>query len=208
MTDIHYRYDTVQGRRIFYRKAGPAGAPPVVLLHGFPTSSFMFRDLIPRLAGRYHVIAPDHLGLRAVGRARRVGLRLHLRRPGGADRRAAGTARPDPVRPGRPGLRVAGRLAARAARARGGHGGHHPERQRLRLGIRPPVMGADLGLPVRADTGNRGGAADPGRGPLPADGVAIALLHRARILGEGTGPDWLDTDTREAVGPRPPTARR
>jgi pimeloyl-ACP methyl ester carboxylesterase len=62
MTDIHYRYDTVQGRRIFYRKAGPAGAPPVVLLHGFPTSSFMFRDLIPRLAGRYHVIAPDHLG--------------------------------------------------------------------------------------------------------------------------------------------------
>ena len=62
MPTVHYRYATVQGRRLFYREAGPAGAPAVVLLHGFPASSFMFRDLIPRLAGRYHVIAPDHLG--------------------------------------------------------------------------------------------------------------------------------------------------
>ena len=62
MHAIHYRYATVQGQRLFYREAGPAGAPAVVLLHGFPASSFMFRDLIPRLAGRYHVIAPDHLG--------------------------------------------------------------------------------------------------------------------------------------------------
>ncbi len=59
---VHHRYTTVDGQRIFYREAGDAGAPPVVLLHGFPTSSFMFRDLIPRLADRYHVIAPDHLG--------------------------------------------------------------------------------------------------------------------------------------------------
>jgi pimeloyl-ACP methyl ester carboxylesterase len=62
MHAIHYRYATVQGQRLFYREAGPTGAPAVVLLHGFPASSFMFRDLIPRLAGRYHVIAPDHLG--------------------------------------------------------------------------------------------------------------------------------------------------
>ena len=62
MTTVHYRYATVRGRQLFYREAGPAGAPAVVLLHGFPASSFMFRDLIPRLAGRYHVIAPDHLG--------------------------------------------------------------------------------------------------------------------------------------------------
>src|SRR5215813_2171388 len=62
MTLIHYRYATVQGRRLFYREAGPSDGPAVVLLHGFPASSFMFRDLIPRLAGRYHVIAPDHLG--------------------------------------------------------------------------------------------------------------------------------------------------
>lgn len=59
---VHHRYATVQGRRLFYREAGPADAPVIVLLHGFPTSSFMFRGLIPALADRYHVIAPDHLG--------------------------------------------------------------------------------------------------------------------------------------------------
>ena len=59
---VHHRYADVDGHRIFYREAGDPGAPPIVLLHGFPTSSFMFRDLIPRLADRYHVIAPDHLG--------------------------------------------------------------------------------------------------------------------------------------------------
>jgi pimeloyl-ACP methyl ester carboxylesterase len=62
MTTVHHRYATVDGHRLFYREAGPADAPAVVLLHGFPASSFMFRDLIPRLADRYHVIAPDHLG--------------------------------------------------------------------------------------------------------------------------------------------------
>ena len=62
MTTVHHRYATVNGQRLFYREAGPAGAPAVVLLHGFPASSFMFRHLIPLLADRYHVIAPDHLG--------------------------------------------------------------------------------------------------------------------------------------------------
>jgi pimeloyl-ACP methyl ester carboxylesterase len=49
----------VDGTRIFYREAGPAGAPVVLLLHGFPTSSFMFRDLFPHLSDRFRVIAPD-----------------------------------------------------------------------------------------------------------------------------------------------------
>jgi pimeloyl-ACP methyl ester carboxylesterase len=62
MPAVHHRYTTVDRQRLFYREAGPAGAPVVVLLHGFPTSSFMFRGLIPALADRYHVIAPDHLG--------------------------------------------------------------------------------------------------------------------------------------------------
>jgi pimeloyl-ACP methyl ester carboxylesterase len=62
MTVVHHRYVTVEGRRLFYREAGPPSAPVVVLLHGFPASSFMFRNLIPVLADRYHVIAPDHLG--------------------------------------------------------------------------------------------------------------------------------------------------
>jgi len=56
---ISYKYATVDGNRIFYREAGPAGAPTILLLHGFPTSSHMFRNLIPALADRYHVVAPD-----------------------------------------------------------------------------------------------------------------------------------------------------
>jgi pimeloyl-ACP methyl ester carboxylesterase len=57
-----YHYATVRGRKVFYRKAGHFSAPTIVLLHGFPTSSFMFRDLIPLLADRFHVIAPDYIG--------------------------------------------------------------------------------------------------------------------------------------------------
>ena len=52
----------VDGLDIFYREAGPADAPVVLLLHGFPTSSHMFRNLIPALSDRYHVIAPDYPG--------------------------------------------------------------------------------------------------------------------------------------------------
>lgn len=59
---VKHHYATVDGRRLFYREAGRAEAPAIVLLHGFPTSSHMFRDLIPRLADHYHVIAPDYLG--------------------------------------------------------------------------------------------------------------------------------------------------
>ena len=62
MSEIHYRTRTIKGQDLFYREAGDPSAPTVVLLHGFPTSSFMFRNLIPLLADRYHVIAPDHLG--------------------------------------------------------------------------------------------------------------------------------------------------
>jgi pimeloyl-ACP methyl ester carboxylesterase len=62
VTIVHYRYATVRGQQLFYREAGAADAPTVVLLHGFPASSFMFRDLIPLLADAFHVIAPDHLG--------------------------------------------------------------------------------------------------------------------------------------------------
>ncbi|MEP6833290.1 MAG: alpha/beta hydrolase [Gemmatimonas sp.] len=58
----HYRTIQVNGVDISYREAGPANAPVVVLLHGFPASSGMFRNLIPALAGRYHVIAPDYPG--------------------------------------------------------------------------------------------------------------------------------------------------
>jgi pimeloyl-ACP methyl ester carboxylesterase len=57
-----YRHTEVRGLDVFYREAGQAKAPTIVLLHGFPSSSHMFRELIPRLAEHFHVIAPDMIG--------------------------------------------------------------------------------------------------------------------------------------------------
>jgi pimeloyl-ACP methyl ester carboxylesterase len=59
MSPIRYRTVPVDAQSIFYREAGSAGAPKLLLLHGFPTSSHMFRDLIPLLADRLHIVAPD-----------------------------------------------------------------------------------------------------------------------------------------------------
>lgn len=59
MTTLRYRSADVDGFRIFYREAGPESAPNLLLLHGFPSASHMFRDLIPLLADRFHIIAPD-----------------------------------------------------------------------------------------------------------------------------------------------------
>jgi pimeloyl-ACP methyl ester carboxylesterase len=57
-----FQHATVRGLRIFYREAGSKASPTIVLLHGFPSSSHMFRDLIPQLADNFHVIAPDYVG--------------------------------------------------------------------------------------------------------------------------------------------------
>jgi pimeloyl-ACP methyl ester carboxylesterase len=57
-----YQHATVNGLKIFYREAGSKSFPTVVLLHGFPSSSHMFRDLIPQLADKFHIIAPDYVG--------------------------------------------------------------------------------------------------------------------------------------------------
>ncbi|WP_448331210.1 alpha/beta fold hydrolase [Streptomyces sp. DSM 41534] len=62
MVAVHHRTVEVDGLTVFYREAGPADAPVLLLLHGYPTSSHMFRHLIPALAGPYRVIAPDHIG--------------------------------------------------------------------------------------------------------------------------------------------------
>lgn len=62
MVAVHHRTTSVDGLEVFYREAGPADAPVLLLLHGYPSSSHMFRHLIPRLADRFRVIAPDHIG--------------------------------------------------------------------------------------------------------------------------------------------------
>jgi pimeloyl-ACP methyl ester carboxylesterase len=62
MAAVHHRTAMVDGHAIFYREAGRLNDPHVVLLHGYPTSSHMFRQLIPVLSDRYHLIAPDYVG--------------------------------------------------------------------------------------------------------------------------------------------------
>jgi pimeloyl-ACP methyl ester carboxylesterase len=59
MSDVSYRTADAGGFRIFYREAGSPSAPKLLLLHGFPSASHMFRDLIPLLSDRFHVVAPD-----------------------------------------------------------------------------------------------------------------------------------------------------
>ena len=75
----HYRTATIEGVSLFYREAGPADGPVVLLLHGFPTSSHMFRNLIPTLADRYHVIAPDYPGFGQSAAPDHTQFSLHLR---------------------------------------------------------------------------------------------------------------------------------
>ena len=61
-SQVLHRTVKIDGLDIAYREAGPKNAPTVLLLHGFPTSSHMFRNLIPALADKYHVVAPDYPG--------------------------------------------------------------------------------------------------------------------------------------------------
>ncbi|MEV0534008.1 alpha/beta hydrolase [Kitasatospora sp. NPDC050463] len=62
MTDVRHTTVEIQGRPVFYREAGDPANPTLVLLHGFPSSSAMFRNLLRELGDTYHLIAPDHIG--------------------------------------------------------------------------------------------------------------------------------------------------
>ncbi|GAA4942900.1 hypothetical protein GCM10023238_05980 [Streptomyces heliomycini] len=146
MTETLHQYATVDGHRIFYREAGPRDAPTVVLLHGFPTGSRMFRRLIPELADRFHVIAPDHVGFGHSDIPSVDEFPYTFDALTDVTERFPGAARDHRLRPLRTGLRRPPRMAARAARSHGDHRRDHPERKRLRGRLRRGFLGARVGL--------------------------------------------------------------
>jgi pimeloyl-ACP methyl ester carboxylesterase len=76
---VRYHTEKIDGVDIFYREAGPTDAPAVVLMHGFPTSSHMYRNLVPALADRYHVIAADYPGFGESGTPDRASFEYSFR---------------------------------------------------------------------------------------------------------------------------------
>jgi pimeloyl-ACP methyl ester carboxylesterase len=60
---MYFKTADIEGLKLFYREAGEPSKPTIVLLHGFPSSSYQFHDLIPLLADRFHVVAPDNPGM-------------------------------------------------------------------------------------------------------------------------------------------------
>ena len=146
----------------------------MVLLHGFPASSFMFRDLIPRLADRYHVIAPDHLGfgLSDAPPADEFGYTFDAL--AGLTAGLLGQLGDRPVCHVRPGLRGAGGLAAGPGRPGRDHGDHHPERQRLRGRLHRGLLEAGAGVLARTATRETEAAV---RQALTLDVIRWQYLH-------------------------------
>ena len=146
--ETHHRTATVDGVEIFYREAGAPDAPAVLLLHGFPTSSHMFRNLIPALADRYRVIAPDYPGYGQSDMPDRTHFAYTFDHFAELIDGLLDSARRDPLRHVRHGLRRARRLAPGAQASRSHHRAHRAERQRVRRGAEG-VLGSDQGLLAR-----------------------------------------------------------
>ena len=182
-----HRTAKIDGVEIFYREAGPADAPVVLLLHGFPTSSHMFRNLIPLLADRYRVIAPDYPGFgqsASADRATSTYTLREVRRHGG--RTYSTQLGADALRAVRDGLRRARRLPPGDQASRTRPRTHRPERQRLREGP-ARILDADQGLLGRPAK-NRDGARGVPRSPRPRSSstpTACSDRHAHRVPTTG-----------------------
>ena len=128
MTAITYRTANVDGFKIFYREAGAPDAPKLLLLHGFPSASHMFRDLIPLLADRFHIVAPDLPGF---GNSDMPGRGYTFDRIADDDRPLHRDRRLRSLRRLCVRLRRADRLPARGEASGPDHRDHLAERQRL-----------------------------------------------------------------------------
>ena len=138
-------------------------------LHGYPTSSHMFRHLIPVLSDRYHLIAPDYVGFGFSDAPPVAELNYSFDALGGHHLRPAQSHRRRPLRHVRAGLRRPGGMETRAQPPGARHGDHQPERQCLRRGLRRVLLGSDLGLRIGARSGTEGPVRD-GLSSTPSDG--------------------------------------
>ena len=134
MTAINYRTAEIDGLNIFYREAGRADAPTLLLLHGFPSASHMFRDLIPLLADRFHLVAPDLPGFGQSDMPSRDDFKYTFDNLAEAIGRFTEVVGLEAVRDLHFRLWRAGRLAHCREAPGADHCHHLPERQRLRGG--------------------------------------------------------------------------
>src|SRR5579872_701436 len=126
MSRVHYREVDVDGVSIFFREAGRADAPTLLLLHGFPSSSRMFEPLLSRLADSYHLIAPDYPGFGHSGAPDAKAFEYtfdHI-----AKITVCREARHQPLCPLHAGLWRPGRISPCAGASGTRPGAHHPER--------------------------------------------------------------------------------
>ena len=186
---VHYRTMSIDGVNVFYREAGPADAPAVVLLHGFPSSSNMFRNLIPALADRYHVIAPDYPGFGHSDMPDRTQFRYTFAHFADITDTLLTRLRVRSLCALCHGLRRARGLSRRAQASRTRHCARHSERQRVRGGAEG-VLEADQGVLGERSAGAARGIA---RGHY-AGGDALAVSRRCRrslaCRSERVGP-WI-----------------
>ena len=151
-TETLHRSVEVDGLTIFYREAGPKDAPVILLLHGFPTSSHMFRNLIPALADRYHLVAPDYPGYGQSSAPPADQFEYSFDNLARVMERFTERGRSDLVRPLPAGLWGSGGIQACREAPGTCDGADRPERKRLRPGDRQRLLETDQGLLGRADS--------------------------------------------------------